>query len=198
MNFLYYLSAEELVSRGNAVLCILLPNTHLSSRYFNQADLKASPHSSSCQDRFPEVNAVRQEARDCTVHTIGSSSPLSSPLPNLAGLCFSPHLSSSQGWGAWLGPWQPRLHYRDVTKQGDQPARPKRPRSLSHSPAETFALFAVQLTLWYLSKTHYRHFRTVCPKVTGFMGGFVVFYLLLVFVLKSCLYPHLMENVPLG
>lgn len=80
MNFLY-LSAEELVSRGSAVLlhCVLLPNTHLSSRYFNQADLKASPHSSSCQDRFPEVSAVRQEARDCTVHTI-SSSPLSAPL----------------------------------------------------------------------------------------------------------------------
>lgn len=140
--FLYYLSTEELVSRGNAVLphCILLPNTHLSFRYFNQADIKASPCSSFCQDRFPEVNAVRQEARDCTVHTISSPSPLSSPLPCLAGLCFSPHLSSSQGWGAWLGPWQIRLHYRDVTKQGDQPARPKRPQSLSHSPAETFAL----------------------------------------------------------
>lgn len=131
--------------RGDAVLphCILLPNTHLSFRYFNQADIKASPCSSFCQDRFPEVNAVRQEARDCTVHTISSPSPLSSSLPCLAGLCFSPHLSSSQGWGAWLEPWQIRLHYRDVTKQGDQPARPKRPQSLSPSPAETLlsALF---------------------------------------------------------
>lgn len=111
------------MSGGNAVLphCILLPDTHLSFRYSNQADIKASPCSSFCQDRFPEVNAVRQEARDCSVHTI------SSPLPCLAGLCCSPHLSSSHGWGAWLGPWKIRLHYRDVTKQGDQPARPKGP-----------------------------------------------------------------------
>lgn len=40
----YYLSTEELVSRGDAVLPhrILLPNTHLSFRYFNQEDIKAS------------------------------------------------------------------------------------------------------------------------------------------------------------
>lgn len=102
----YYLSTEELVSRGNAVFphYILLPDTHLSFRYFNQVDIKASPCSSFCQDRFPEVNAVRQEARDCSVHTISSPSPLSSPLPCLAGLCCSPHLSSSHGWGAWVGP----------------------------------------------------------------------------------------------
>lgn len=52
----------------------------------------------------------------------------------------------------------------------------------------------------YLSKRHYRHFRTVCPKVTGFMGGFVVVFFICFcfFVLKLCLYPHLMENVPLG
>lgn len=35
-----------------------------------------------------------------------------------------------------------------------------------------------------LSKRHYRHFQTICPKVTGFMGGFVVFYLLLLFCSK--------------
>lgn len=36
----------------------------------------------------------------------------------------------------------------------------------------------------YLSRRHYRHFRTMCPKVTGFVGVFVVFYLLLLFCFK--------------
>lgn len=41
-----------------------------------------------------------------------------------------------------------------------------------------------------LSKRHYRQFWTIHSKNTGLLGGLVF--------LKSCLYPHTMENVPLG
>lgn len=159
-------------------------------------------YSSSSHDCFPEVNAVGQEARDWTVHSTGSSSP-QPPSPNLAGPCLPPHLLSRLGWGAQLGPWRTSLHYRDVHKVG-------RAISQARKAPEPQPLSSRGLCSWpCLTRRSARHVnlsvkdtidtsRQYAPRSLGLWVGLLFFICFCFFVLKLCLYPHLMENVPLG